>query len=266
MNSAARSAEADIFEGRSLACVPARPSASDAPVVVSMGGSVLFRDEGDPDYLGSLAELLRELGRRRPLVVTTGGGRTARTYIRLGRTLGLTEVELDEVGIEVTRLHARLLAARIGPPCPARPPTSVAEAVHELRRASPVVLGGTEPGHTTDGVAALLAVRLRAARVVNATDVDGVYDRDPHRHTDAHRFDRLGWPEFRALVNAGTSTEAGQNFLFDRLGAEMLARAGLPLYVVDGRDLANLRTAIEGGAFRGSRIGEAPPARSAKDY
>ncbi len=234
--------------------MPAKRGGPTAPVVVSVGGSVLFRDEGDREYLAKLSELLRDLGRSSTLLVTTGGGRTARQYIRLGRELGLTEVELDEIGIEVTRLHARLLAARIGPPCPARPPTTLAEAVHEAHRASPVVLGGTEPGHTTDGVAAMLAVRLRARTLVNATDVDGVYDRDPHRFPDARRVERMAWPQFRGLVAAGTSTEAGQNFLFDRLGAELLARAGIPLAIVDGRDLPNLEKAVRGERFRGSRI------------
>lgn len=234
--------------------MPERPSTHPAPVVVSMGGSVLFRDEHDDTYLSELADLLRELGRSRPLLVTTGGGRTAREYIRLGRRLGLTEVELDELGIDITRVHARLLAARIGPPCPARPPTTVAEAVHELRHASPVVLGGTEPGHSTDGVAALLAARVRAVRLVNATDVDGIYEEDPHRHPGTPRIERIGFEKFRAMVESGTSTEAGQNFLFDRLGALTLARARIPLWIVDGRDLSNLRAAVEGSGFRGSRV------------
>jgi len=234
--------------------MPKGSSARTAPVVLSVGGSVLVTGEGDRSYLEGLAALLGRLGKEVPLLVTTGGGRTARDYIRLGRELGLTEVELDEVGIEVTRLHARLLAARVGPPCPSRPPTTVAEAVHELRHASPVVLGGTEPGHTTDGVAALLAVRVRASRLVNATNVDGIYERDPRQDPSARRIERMRWPEFRAMVHAGTSTEAGQNFLFDRLGADLLARAGIPLFVLAGRDLANLETALTGGRFRGSRV------------
>jgi uridylate kinase len=224
------------------------------PVVLSVGGSVLVTGEGDRAYLEGLANLLRRIGEEVPLLVTTGGGRTAREYIGLGRDLGLTEVELDEVGIEVTRLHARLLAAKVGPPCPSRPPTTVAEAVHELRHASPVILGGTEPGHTTDGVAALLAVRARAVRLVNATNVDGVYERDPRKDPAARRVDRMRWPEFRAMVHAGTSTDAGQNFLFDRLGVDLLARAGIPLFVLDGRDLSNLERALKGDRFDGSRV------------
>jgi uridylate kinase len=58
--------------------------------VVSIGGSVLITGQNDRPYLEELAELLRRVGARRPLVVTTGGGRTAREYIRIGRDLGLT--------------------------------------------------------------------------------------------------------------------------------------------------------------------------------
>jgi uridylate kinase len=234
---------------------PRSPPTSPA-VVVSLGGSVLLTGDHDSEYVRRLAALLRACGQEGPLAVTTGGGRTAREYIHLGRSLGLTEVELDELGIDVTRVHARLLASVVGPPTPDRIPLSVREAVHELHRASPVFLGGTEPGHTTDGVAALLAVRLRAARLVNATDVDGVYDRDPKTHPHARRHDRLSWPEFRKLVHASTTGAAGQNFLFDRLGADLLARADIPLYVVRGRDLPNLKAAIRGRPFHGSRIGE----------
>ncbi len=224
------------------------------PVAVSIGGSVLFTGDRDVEYLGRLADLLRRIGRQRPLLVTAGGGRTARDYIGTGRALGLTEVELDELGIDVTRLHARLLAGRIGSPTPSHPPTSLKEAVEAVHRVSPVVLGGTEPGHTTDAVAALAAVRIRAAHVVNATDVDGVYDRDPRSHTDARRLDRLSWSDFRRMVSEGALGAPGQTFVFDRLGTEILARARVPLFVVAGRDLRNLEAALVGKAFVGTRV------------
>jgi uridylate kinase len=190
-------------------------------------------------------------------VVTTGGGRTAREYIDTGRTLGLTEVELDELGIDVTRLHARLLAARLGPPAPPVPPQSLAVAVEQAHHHRLVVLGGTEPGHTTDAVAALIAVRLRAARLVNATRVDGLYDQDPRVHPEARRIDRLSWTEFREIVRRSTDGTAGQEFVFDRLGADALARARIPLWIVDGRDLANLGVAVRGGPATGTLVGGA---------
>lgn len=224
------------------------------PVVVSIGGSILLTGHDDASYLRRLADLLRRVGSTLPLVVTTGGGRTAREYIALGRSVGLTDVELDELGIDITRVHARLLAGLLGLPTASHPPASVREAVEAIRHASPVVLGGTEPGHTTDGVAALVAVRLRAARLVNATSVDGIYDLDPRKHPSARRFDRLSWAEFGELVRRAATGEPGQMFLFDRLGADALARAAIPLRVVEGRDLANLEAAIVGGTFVGSEV------------
>jgi uridylate kinase len=232
-----------------------RAAAPRGHVVLSVGGSVLTTGREDDVYYTGLAEVLRTVSRDVSIVVTTGGGRTAREYIQLGRRLGMTEVELDEVGIEVTRLHARLLAARIGPPTPAIPPTTIAQAVHEAHRAPIVVLGGTEPGHTTDGVAALLAARLRALRVVNATRVDGLYDRDPRTDRTARRIDTIGWPKFREIVRAGTDGSAGQEFVFDRLGADTLAAARIRLAIVDGRNLPNLAEALEGRPFDGTRVG-----------
>ncbi|MCI4368496.1 MAG: UMP kinase, partial [Thermoplasmata archaeon] len=71
-------------------------------MVLSVGGSVFATGEGDAAFIDKLSILLRRLSREIPLVVTVGGGPTAREYIHLGRALGLTEVELDEIGIDVT--------------------------------------------------------------------------------------------------------------------------------------------------------------------
>jgi uridylate kinase len=235
--------------------VPISADASQEVVVLSVGGSILSPNGDVAPFLRSLSESLRRLGRERRLVVTTGGGRVARDYIALGRSLGLTHIELDELGIDCTRLHARLVASLVGPPAPAHPPFTLADAVREAHRVSPVILGGTEPGHTTDAVAALLAARLRAVRTVNATDVDGVYDRDPKAHPDARRLERVSWEDFRSLLREIGRGQPGQEFIFDELGTETLARAGIPLLVVDGRDLPNVERAVRGESFRGSRIG-----------
>jgi uridylate kinase len=231
-----------------------RERADVAPVVLSMGGSVLVTGDEDEKFLPALASLLRKLAADFPLVVTTGGGRVARDYIRLGRALSLTETELDELGIDVSRLNARLLAAVIGPPCSPHPPTSLAEAVREAHRSRIVVLGGTEPGHTTDGVAGLLAERLRAPRLVNATRVPGLFERDPRKDPSAKRIDRLDYPGFRKMIDASVAGTAGQQFVFDRLGLESLARGKIPLRIVQGRDLANLERALRGEDFVGTEI------------
>jgi uridylate kinase len=229
-------------------------AAEPAPVALSIGGSVLRTGDHDPEYLAELAGLLRRLAIDRPLLVTVGGGPLARDYIDLGRKLGLTDVELDEIGIEVTRLHARLLAATVGKPATAHPPTTIAEAVREAHRGHLVIMGGTEPGHTTDAVAALLAARLRAERLVNATSVAGLYDRDPATDPTAHRIDRIGWDAFRERVAAVGKGRPGQSFVFDSLGAELLSRARIPLWIVNGRELSQVEAAVLGREIDGTRV------------
>ena len=77
-------------------------------VVISIGGSVLVPNESDADYLKALALLLKRISQTYKLYVVTGGGRIARYYIKTGRGLGADEHFLDELGIYVTRLNAKL--------------------------------------------------------------------------------------------------------------------------------------------------------------
>ena len=59
-----------------------------------------------------------------------------------------------------------------------------------------IVGGGTgNPYFTTDSAAALRACELQCDLFAKGTRVDGVYDRDPEKHADAVRFERLSYDE-----------------------------------------------------------------------
>jgi uridylate kinase len=227
------------------------------PIVLSLGGSIFITGENDAEFLQQLLLLIKKVSKSGPLAIVVGGGRTARQYITVGRELGLVEVELDEIGIEVTRLHAKMLAHLLAPDAPLKPPESIPEAAGEIGRWPIVVMGGTEPGHTTDGVAALLAERIRARLLVNATRVGGLYDKDPRKHDDARLIPSMDFDKFVSWVSSQTQGKAGQEFVFDRLGAESLARSRIPLAVLNGRNLKNLQAALEGKKFDGSLISDA---------
>jgi len=81
--------------------------------------------------------------------------------------------------------------------------TSVAEtfvrgrAIRHLEKGRVVIFvaGTGNPFFTTDSAAALRAAEIDADALLKATKVDGVYDRDPHRHPEAKRFDSLSFTE-----------------------------------------------------------------------
>jgi uridylate kinase len=60
--------------------------------------------------------------------------------------------------------------------------------------------------------------------------------------------------ELLEIVSAMPS-KAGPNVVFDATGASVLARAKIPVSVVDGRDIPNLRLALEGKVFEGTSVG-----------
>ena len=224
-------------------------------VVVSLGGSVLVPGDDDGRYLKALAQLLTELSSRMKVFAVTGGGRIARYYIETGRALGLPERSLDELGIAATRMNARLLGAVLRGKANREPATSYAEAARFAKRFPVVIMAGTQPGHTTDRVSASLARYVHAARIVNATSVDGVYTADPKHHPDARRLDRMTFEELVKITGEGHRA-AGPSIVFDPVAARVVARDRIPLRVVRGRDLAALKDALLGGPFDGTLVSD----------
>ncbi len=224
-------------------------------VVVSLGGSVLVPDEDDARAIDGLVTLLRSVSRKVKLFAVTGGGRVARYYIETGRALGVPERRLDELGIGITRMNARLLGAALKGVANREPATSYAEAARLARHYPVVLMAGTRPGHTTDRVSASLARFVRAARIVNATSVDGVYTTDPRKDPAARRLDRISFEDLVRITGEGHRA-AGPSMVFDPVAARVLARDRIPLSVVRGRDLASLEAAILGHSFQGTLVSD----------
>jgi uridylate kinase len=222
-------------------------------VVVSIGGSILIPDEDDKDFIVKLARMLNRVSGKVRLFIVVGGGRIARYYIRLGRSLGADESYLDDIGIEVTRLNARMLITALGESAYHIPAETFDEALSAAQDHRIVIMGGTHPGHTTDAVAAMLGERAGAVRLINATSVDGVYTADPKKDPKAKRLKAI---TFQKLLEICMKVEpgAGPNVVFDPLGAKIVARSGIETLVVQGRDLKELEKSILGKPFDGTRV------------
>jgi uridylate kinase len=222
-------------------------------VVISLGGSIIIPDDRDGEFLRQLASLLRSLAEDYELYVVCGGGKVARYYIVTGRDLGAGEDELDGLGIEVTRLNARLLQLALGPKSYPEVPRTVEETAFQGGRGRIAIMGGTAPGHTTDAVSAALAERVGATRIVNATSVDGVYTSDPRKDRNSVKYDRLSFQQLDDLMHKGAHG-AGRSHVFDPLGAEIVRRCRIPILVVDGRDLGDVGNAVRGLRIKGTVI------------
>ncbi|WP_096389523.1 UMP kinase [Halopenitus persicus] len=222
-------------------------------VVISIGGSVLAPDL-DPERVAAHAKAIEELSEAGCTVgVVVGGGGVAREYIETARDLGANGVQLDQLGIGVTRLNARLLIAALGQRATLSPAADYDEAVGSLRRGEIAVMGGVMPGQTTDAVAAEFAEAVDADLLVYATSANGVYDADPNVDPDAEQYGRLSPAELVDIV-LPMSRDAGASAPVDLLAAKLIDRADLRTIVLDGTDPSVLTDAVLGGDHGGTDV------------
>ncbi|MCL5989862.1 MAG: UMP kinase [Nitrososphaerota archaeon] len=221
-------------------------------IVISLGGSIVASDGLNTDFMGKLAKSLEKMDRKIKFGIVVGGGSVARSYISALRKYGVNDNILDEIGINATRMNALALASFFED-ANSRIPTTVNDAVEMSKIYRFTIMGGTEPGHTTDTVSALLAERINSGILINATSVDGVYTSDPRKEKKAKKIDALGYDESLALSMKGLSG-AGSNVFMDPTALNIAKRSKIKIFVINGLDIGEYKNVIEKGETTGSVI------------
>ena len=219
--------------------------------VLKLGGFA-FESELSGSKLHGYVKALGEFSRKNRLVIVTGGGSIARRYIAAARELGASEFVCDQIGIHVSRLNARLLATGLGESAFPEIPESTDDMVESMASDLIVVMGGLQPGQSTNAVAALAAEAMRADLLVNATDVDGVYTADPRKDPNAKKLEEVTPEKLMAILSTG-GMRAGEYDLMDPVAIRIIQRSRLPAVIVDGRNPSNVEKAMHGKRI-GTRI------------
>ncbi|MEM0197890.1 MAG: UMP kinase [Fervidicoccaceae archaeon] len=216
------------------------------PIVIKISGSFIQPDM--PEMVKQYAELLREIWESgyRPMVVV-GGGRIARLYIESARSLGASESMLDLLGIDVTRLNAHLLITSLADIALPYPPRNIDEILNAkqdpLERI--MVAGGLQPGQSTNAVSAVVAELVGAKKIINATKVDGVYDRDPNIDKSAKLIRKITTMQMREILEK-QSALAGKYELLDPPSLTIIERSKIIVHVISGSDPQNVLKVLRG--------------------
>jgi uridylate kinase len=224
------------------------------PVVIKISGNYVQPD--NPALIKSYADMLRDLWvnrRIRPFVVV-GGGKVARQYIDAARLNGANESFLDVLGIMVTRLNATLLATSIGSNAVLPVPSSIEDIIKLSNDPSEriVVMGGLQPGQSTNAVSAIVAEITGSNIIINASKIDGVYDKDPEKYPDAKLLREVRLSEVKELLKQQLSY-AGRYELLDQISLTIAERSKIKIIIVRGDDPSNVEKALNKG-FYGSII------------
>jgi uridylate kinase len=141
-------------------------------IAMVIGGGNIFRggsagmDRAHADYMGMLATVINSLALQDAL------------ESRGSHTRVLSAIEMERIAEPYIRRRA----------------------IRHLEKGRLVIFaaGTGNPYFSTDTAAALRAMEIHASALFKATKVDGIYDRDPARHSDAKMLTRLTYDRFLA--------------------------------------------------------------------
>jgi uridylate kinase len=212
-------------------------------IVIKLSGSI-FSQDTNHDSIKDYAQMFIDISNNIQPIVIAGGGKIARHYIDLARSLGSDEANLDIIGIEVSRLNAKLLIAALGDQAYSQVPKNLEEVAIAVASGKIVIAGGLHPGQSTNATSALIAETSKASGFVNSTDVDGIYDSDPNVNPNARLFKEITVNECMEILR-DKHTEAGTYDLMDIIALKVIERSKIPTRVIRS-DVGNIRDAIDG--------------------
>lgn len=176
-------------------------------ILLKLSGEALLGKQGhgiDADMLALYADEIKSVKEAGvEIAVVIGGGNIFRGV--KGATAGMDRVQGDYMGMLATMInsmalqdslerkgiHTRLMSAirmeEIAEPYIRR------RAIRHLQKGRVIIFGaGTgNPYFTTDTAASLRAIEIEADVILKGTKVDGIFDKDPAKHSDAVKFDTI---------------------------------------------------------------------------
>ncbi len=222
--------------------------------VISLGGSLVVPDQINEKFLVEFRKLIISYIKKGfRFILIVGGGKTARRYQAAGaHVAGISPDDLDWLGIHATRLNGHLMRTIFRQY--AYPIIITNKKKINTKTKKQVIVGaGFEPGSSTDLRAVQLARAYGADTVLNLSNIDWVYTKDPSKYKTAKPIKTIDWKSFRKVV--GNKWNPGANVPFDPVAAKLAQRLGFKVIIVNGLKLINLQRILAGKSFVGTTIG-----------
>jgi len=190
--------------------------------------------------------VLKFLNKGYCFIIVAGGGNICREYQKAAAFVSkLTDEDKDWLGIHATRLNAHLLR------------TIFKQQAYPIVLDSPqkpingdnyrlFIASGWRPGWSTDYCAVLLAKRFRVKKLINASNIDYVYDKNKKD------IKKISWPEYEKLI--GAKWIPGMNVPFDPIASKTARKCKMKVIITKGTDLKNMENILTNKKFKGTII------------
>ena len=227
-------------------------------IVISLGGSLIVPRHIDWQFLKKFRALIvSEIKKGKRFAIITGGGYASREYAQAAnKVTRLTKDDQDWLGIHATRMNAHLVKTIFRqyahPRINKNPQTKEDLMTHFSAGEKIMVAAGWRPGWSTDFVATIIAKRLGAKKLINLSNIECVYTKDPKKFKDAKKIKEINWQDFRCIV--GNKWDPGMNLTFDPVASKLAEESGLEVIIAEGKNIKNLKNILEEKKFQGTVI------------
>lgn len=217
----------------------------DKKVVLKIGGSILYNNNLDVNF-----DILRKLktwydgaksSMEKVVIVTGGGGLSRDLQKKIAGSIGGEEY-LHNIAMSVTQTNAAMLQGFLED-SEIYIPKRLGDAYEFLNeeKNKTLISGGLKIGWSTDMDAAAYADMLDINIVYKISNIDYVYDSDPHDNPQAKAYKDMTWKEYFQLFNIaeGDGHEANKNIPIDVMCAQFCQKKGIAFFVCGGDSLQN---------------------------
>ncbi len=220
-------------------------------IILSLGGSLIFPEKIDTNFLKDFKNTIEKyIKKGYKFVIYCGGGRLARDLQKSASQIAkLDNNDLDWLGIYATRLNAQLLKTLFKNDAEGVIFENPNEKINFKKNI--IIAAGWLPGWSTDYDAVLVAKNLGIKEIVNISNVDYVYDKDPKKYKDTKKIEKISWGDY--LMSIDNRWKAGMNVPFDPIAAKEAQKFNIETNII-GKDLRNFENLLEGKKFKGTII------------
>ena len=208
-------------------------------IIISLGGSVYYPKQFRNKYLHNLFKLLSEY--QNQYIIVCGGGASARNKIKqLGNVSDETK---DLAGIEAINENIMKIADIA---YNYFDKLKIVENYKDVKGRFNFIVGAKQTGHSSDWDAVAVARNLKVKSILNLSDTDGIYNKNPKKYKTAKQIKEISWNEYLKLVG---EERPGGHYPFDPVASKSAKRSKINVYFVNGNKISKIKKFLENNKF-----------------
>lgn len=219
-------------------------------IIISLGGSLVVPNEIDVEFLKVFKNSIQKHFNTKRFFVFVGGGKVCRNYQKALLEFGADNNDRDLIGINISRINAEVVKQLFTKDSYPKVVTDPTKKINTNK--SILVAAGWKPGWSTDYCSVMMAKNSGIKTIINLTNIDYVYDKDPKKYNNAKSFKEISWKDFRKIV--GDKWSPGLSLPFDPRASKMAEILKIKVVIINGKKLDRLENFLNNKPFIGTTI------------